>query len=94
MGDSKEELDDVYCPICGTCGEEGCCAPLRSIEIHLESKTDCLYEKQILKDVSFGYRVGLDIYSEVSKNCKDLDTKVRVEEIFDKWWNHYYKKGE
>lgn len=36
--------DPVYCPICGSCGEAGCCSPTRCVELK------CMYGGRCVND--------------------------------------------
>lgn len=41
----------VYCPRCGSCGEEGCCGIERFLNTHVKGKTTCLHEEQMIEEI-------------------------------------------
>ena len=63
------EEDDwsPYCPVCGHCGETGCCGVACFLEQHVRGKTDCMHEDQIIDEIEefFEYYKG--------KNCGKED---------------------
>ncbi len=46
----KEE-DIYYCPKCGHCGFIECCGITEFLKKHVEGKTDCLREAEVLNDL-------------------------------------------
>lgn len=75
----EEGLEDPYCPVCESCGEEGCCSPLMCSQ-----SKDGYYCKGYLKDLKFGYLMYKDIYDFVPKD--------KIDEIFDKNWEKIYEQ--
>lgn len=50
------EDDPIYCPVCSHCGDTCCCGIEGFLEHHIEGKTGCLYEKEILDDIRVAWR--------------------------------------
>lgn len=87
--DSKvEETDDIYCPECGSCGEEGCCPPdncetvqglycegnLRSYKA-LEEQWDIMYK-------ALAHIASLDsgVMGIAQKAVEDVDDAMKMED--------------
>lgn len=76
----------IYCPVCGTCGEDGCCNSAIHASIHLQKGgKPCLYAEKLRADLIFD-----DLLSE------KLYEKYLDKEIFDECWDEVYgrKKEE
>ena len=75
-------LKSPYCPVCESCGEDGCCSALTC-----KQSPGGLYCKTYLNDLRFGYANNEAllkiIYSDEEK-YKDLV------EAFDKIWDKNY----
>ena len=77
---NKEEEYNPYCPICDSCGEDGCCSAT-SCKQHPEGK----YCETYLKELKFGYLM----YHKLSELI-DGDEKYQSE--VDKIWDELYDK--
>ena len=62
------EEDDwsPYCPVCGHCGETGCCGVKCFLEEHVRGKTNCMHEDQIIDEIEefYEYYKGKRCYDE------------------------------
>lgn len=56
--------DTVYCPVCGHCGEVGCCGVEVFFDKHVRGKTNCLYEEAILEEI-------LEMLEDYKRMCKE-----------------------
>lgn len=54
FNDTKGE-EDIYCKVCGGCGEVGCDGIKSFLEKHVRGKTDCLYEDSFINDIEEFY---------------------------------------
>ena len=77
---SKEEEYNPYCPICDSCGEDGCCSAT-SCQQHPEGK----YCKTYLNDLNFGYIM-------YHKLMKLIDGDEKYDAEVDKMWDETYDK--
>ncbi len=73
---------DFYCEICESCGEEGCCSPLKCAYKNMvkNKPKKCKYGKTYYKDIEFAYRMFELLYE-----------KYEDEEIFDKTYKEVYE---
>jgi hypothetical protein len=77
-----EEDYNPYCPVCNSCGTEGCCSPLSC-----QMTEGCHYPKSYLADLKFGYAMN----EWVQKNL--LDEKLIPKELIEKYnkeWDEAY----
>ena len=84
---AKEYKDDnlsVYCSICSGCGEEGCCSPLIC-----KQSAEGRYCEWYLRDLKFGYKMYEDMHDLIPK---DEETQKKLDEIWNKNFEFYYKK--
>lgn len=86
MSGSTEEEYSPYCEICSGCGEEGCCSPLMC-----KQHPDGRYCEWYLRDLRFGYKMYDEIYDLIPK---DEETQKKLDEIFDKNFELYYKRKD
>jgi hypothetical protein len=75
-----EEDYNPYCPVCNSCGTEGCCSPLSC-----QMTEGCHYPKSYLADLKFGYAMN----EWVQKNL--LDEKLIPKELIEKY-NQQWEK--
>lgn len=47
----EDDCESPYCPVCGHCGELGCCGIETFLENHVRGKTDCWYEDAIIDEI-------------------------------------------
>lgn len=67
--------DPVYCPRCGSCGEEGCCGIERFLNAHVKGKTTCLYEERMIEEIISAFdEVNRDEYGYRSLIKTDKQT--------------------
>jgi len=83
----KEEYNP-YCPVCSSCGTEGCCSPLSC-----QMTEDCHYPTSYLADLKFGYAMN----EWVQKNLLDeeLIPKELIEKYNQQWekdYDFFYKQ--
>jgi hypothetical protein len=78
-----EETYSPYCPICDSCGEDGCCSAL-SCGQHPDGK----YCKTYLRDLQFGYRMFKDLFELIYEDPK---YKEELEKIYDKNYDIPYR---
>jgi len=74
-------MKDIYCKICGGCGEDGCCSAERC-----EQHKDGLYCERYLKDLRFNSLMFKDTYDLLEKSHK-----AELEKIYDKNYDLIYK---
>jgi len=73
-----------YCPLCGGCGEDGCCSAIHCLN---EQKFHCEYGEIYKLDIIYAYRV----HSELPESLyKLIDTK-EYKEFCDNIWDEVYK---
>lgn len=72
-----------YCKVCSSCGEEGCCSPIKCKYVKNGE-----YCQNYLNDLKFSYLMYNDIYSLLKD---DQESKEKIKEIFDKNWTTIYK---
>jgi hypothetical protein len=59
------EKDEIYCKICGGCGEVGCDGIATFLHKHVRGKTDCLYEESYIEDI-------IEMYKEMDTHSAHL----------------------
>ena len=78
-----------YCKKCDSCGEEGCCSPLRCFA-NWKRPSGCKYGETYRKDLILAYLM----YDELSRIIDDSgDEKLQrlAKEKFDKIFDEVYK---
>lgn len=76
---SEQYLDyDPYCPVCGGCGEEGCCSPLKCQQ---DEKGD--FCKGYLKDLKLGYYMNQYFHKKIWDRMPE-DLKEEYNQEWDK----------
>ena len=78
-----EEYKSPYCPICDSCGEDGCCSAL-SCQQHPDGD----YCKTYLRDLKFGYKMYKNLMRLVED---DPNYKEQIDEIWDKTYDEIYR---
>jgi hypothetical protein len=77
-----------YCPMCGGCGEEGCCSPLMC------SQDPCGdYCKSYLQDLKFGYAM----HRWFANNLYDKLSQDQKKEYDDQWnleYDERYRRND
>ena len=76
MSDEWDDNWSPYCEECGSCGETGCCTPLRCAYINMVKKGTGKYCEGNFNDLEFMYKLAQKLYD-----------KYRDDEIFDEVWN-------
>jgi hypothetical protein len=82
----EEENYSPYCPICQSCGEDGCCSAT-SCQHH----PDGHYCKTYLAELKFGYIMYHEIMRLVEEDPKYKDS---ISKIWDKKWDIIFNKKE
>jgi len=82
---SQEESYSPYCPICSSCGEEGCCSP-----IMCEQHPDGHYCKSNLTHLQFAYHMHTWFINNFFKQLPE-DVKKKYDEEWNKAWDEFYK---
>jgi hypothetical protein len=85
--DKKENLQNEeeyspYCPICDSCGEDGCC-PATACKQHNDGK----YCKTYLKELQFGYLMYHKIFKMVENDSKYED---QINDVFSELWDKIF----
>ena len=75
-----KDKQDHYCPICGGCGEDGCCSAL-----NCQQHPDGLYCETYLKDLQFAYRMYRDTADMIPETAE-------TNKLFDKNYDDTYGK--
>lgn len=78
----KEDRFNVYCEICGACGEEGCC-PATICQHHKDGK----YCVGYIQDLQFGYLMFQDMY-----NMCDRTNEHKIDKLWEKNYKLIYEK--
>ena len=81
MRDEEKDIFDVYCNICGSCGEDGCC-PATMCQQH----ADGMYCPGYLDDLKFGYLMFKDTYDLLKKHCPG-----ELDRIYNENYKFIYK---
>ena len=87
MGKTDESYNP-YCPICDSCGEDGCCSAL-----NCKQSDNGKYCGTYLKDLQFGYRMFKELYNLIDEKG-DEEMKKSLDELYDKNYDLTWKKGE
>ena len=89
---SETEEDSCYCPVCGSCGEDGCCSIEKVLTGH-----NCLYAEYYAKQACFNEM----IIDEFLKLAKELgltrdetgnDVKDPIGDLYDRAWKRVSEK--
>ena len=72
-------MDDVYCNECGSCGEDGCCTPLKCAYNNMVKKSSGLYCELNFQSIKFNYKLAERLYN-----------KYQDKELFDELWNEIH----
>ena len=86
---NKEKTKDSYnpyCPICDSCGEDGCCSAL-----NCKQSNNGKYCETYLKDLQFGYRMFKDLFNLIEEKGDD-EMKKSLDELYDKNYDLTWKK--
>ena len=75
----EEEFESPYCPICSSCGEDGCCPA--TMCVHDPNGKYCDW---YLRDLRFGYVMFEKIYGLVHDDPKYKD---EIDKMYDKYWD-------
>jgi len=79
LATNKDDNESVYCPMCTSCGETGCCSPLAC-----QQDPNGMYCRGNLNELKFGYLMFEDLYNLISKDEKLSET---LSEIYNKNWD-------
>ena len=75
-----------YCPICDSCGEDGCC-PATSCKHHPDGR----YCETYLNELKFGYMMYHDLMEIIDEDDKYSD---EVDKIWDKNYDMVFLKKQ
>ena len=84
--EKTEESYNPYCPICDSCGEDGCCSAL-----NCKQSDNGKYCETYLKDLQFGYRMSKDLFNLIEEKG-DEEMKKSLDELYDKNYDLTWKK--
>ena len=73
--------EDAYCNECGSCGEAGCCTPLKCAYNNMVKKSTGLHCEYNFNEIKFLYKLAEALYE-----------KYQDEEIFDTVYAQVYEK--
>lgn len=60
--EKKEEVHDGYCPVCNSCGVEGCCKLIpHFIDKHIRGKSGCKYEDEYISEIEYCYNETYEV---------------------------------
>lgn len=83
----KDYVDNEtpYCPVCTSCGDEGCCSP-----IGCDFSKDCKYAESNILHLKFGYIM----YNKIMELIGDDEKyKEQIDKLFDETYDKVYGKG-
>ena len=80
---TKEEYKSPYCPVCDSCGEDGCCSAMSC-----KQSPEGDYCQGYLKDLKFAYLMYKDLTRLFEE---DPNHKETIEKMFDKNWDIIFK---
>lgn len=85
-----EEYTSPYCPVCTSCGEEGCCSPL-----YCEYVESGYYCESNLEHLKFGYECHHELY-ELVYDDKEKNAHIieQFDPIWDKLWDKYFNRND
>lgn len=82
----KEEKYSPYCKICSGCGEDGCCHATIC-----QQHKDGAYCEIYLRDLKFAYLM----FNALKPFLKDdIESKKKIDELYDKNWDLIYKETD
>ena len=84
MDTAPKEWESPYCPVCESCGEDGCC-PAASCKMHPEGH----YCETNLLELRFRYWMYKDLMNLVHEDPK---YKEKIDELWDKNYDVIYRK--
>ena len=79
-----EEYKNPYCPVCDSCGEDGCCSALSCKQ---DPNGD--YCETYLKELKFAYSMYKFLMDLVSEDPKYKD---EIDEKWDSEWDKFFDK--
>jgi hypothetical protein len=82
MSDSEE----IYCRVCESCGEDGCCSAL-----NCRHSADGMYCKSYLKDLKFSYILSRELLKLIDQH-KDIELNKKLDEVYSNIWDEVYTK--
>ena len=89
---SGDFAEDIYCEVCSSCGEAGCCDPWESLKKHITSNNmACLHLPVIMRNIEFNYTAFDRIYDAIFKSETIDEVKIRCTNIFDELYDKIYK---
>lgn len=75
----EDEMADIYCGVCGTCGVLECDGIKSFLEHHVRGKTDCLNEDDMLNDIIYHFE-NRNQESELTDVSQDLPRTTENQE--------------
>ena len=86
----EEDIDieeSLYCPVCESCGEEGCCSVEKSLLGH-----DCKYGKWYARDVYQNEMIIDEFHKLFDENGKYLGCENPIEVVYNKAFDKVQEK--
>ena len=78
--------DEIYCSVCESCGEDGCCSAL-----NCKHSEDCKYCETYLKDLKFSYILSRELLKLIDQH-NDIELNKKLDEVYDTIWDEVYTK--
>jgi hypothetical protein len=86
------EMESCYCPVCGSCGEDGCCS-IESVILGHECKYSEYYAKQ-----AYYNEMIIDEFHKLAESlgiCRDetgSEVKDPIGDLYDRAWKRVEEK--
>lgn len=85
-----EENYSPYCPLCESCGEEGCCSHLHCFRALIESNPKCAYGSHYLREAIFNKRLVEFFHKMIDSITKGELNPKNIVELYNIRWNKIY----
>jgi hypothetical protein len=85
-------MENLYCPVCESCGIDGCCNFIQCFRSLIENNKQCDNGEGYLKDARWYFNIaqlGEEVINKLENGL--YDSKLAVEE-FRKEWNIIYDR--
>jgi hypothetical protein len=89
---NDEEMESCYCPVCGSCGEDGCCSIESVILGH-----GCKYSEYYARQAYYNHMIIDEFHKFVESLgiCRDetgSEVKDPIRDLYDRAWKRVEEK--